>query len=196
MKVSRFARALSGFAVLHSLPRRTGGGVERIASFNEGVVPRFAPCVNNYQISEEYMKNYTMFIRTLIITFLMILAVGCPKQREVQRLSISISYEIIDGKLFINGESNLPENMKIGVEISNQDYLAQDYKIFIKSDGTFESLAFTNKGAPLKGNYDVLVFSYFNNTWQENEILETLKYYVGDEIVDRKKIEVKMNISL
>lgn len=112
------------------------------------------------------------------------------------QLSISINHKVIDRKVFIGGVTNLPEGTKVGFHVSSKNgYFAQSYNSLIKSDGTFESEGFSNKGNPLVGSYNVEVISYINKHWQSKEIINKLVKFTGSEIQDDEiLIKYSMNI--
>jgi hypothetical protein len=87
-----------------------------------------------------------------------------------------------DGAVVIEGDTNLPENLKIGVDIYvGKRWVAQDWNVFVVQ-GHFRSLPL-NEGliGPSKktfaaGKYRVIFISIFNGNWQTPAILDL----VGD----------------
>jgi len=116
----------------------------------------------------------------------MILFLGLSAQAT--QLSIKVSHEVIGGKVFINGVTNLPKGTKVGVEVSStaDDYYAQSYKLYVNNSGLFQSVGFTRFGNPLVGNYNVEVISYINRYWQNKDILTKLVKFKGSGIQDNK----------
>jgi hypothetical protein len=122
---------------------------------------------------------------------------GLSANLFADELTISVSHEFTDGKLYIKGTSNLPDSVKLGVAISNESgYSAQDFEIFTDEDGSFISTGFSNKGVPLVGNYTAEVVSYFNRAWNDDATISTLKTYSGNLIVDGEKIELTHDFSV
>jgi len=76
------------------------------------------------------------------------------------------------GEVVIEGKTNLPDGLIIGVELHNGKKLAaQDFKVRVYG-GQFQSTGFTNLGSPYApGRYRVHFLSYFNVAWQTPEIL-------------------------
>lgn len=91
-----------------------------------------------------------------------------------------------EGQIFITGHTNLPDGLKIGVEVGLGKYrmtndflkipwkaglIEQDFRIVI-SDGRFRSVGLGSEQAPIPaGKYHVHFFAHFNGAWQSPEIL-------------------------
>lgn len=74
-------------------------------------------------------------------------------------LYIDVSNMLENGKLKIIVNSNLPDGMELGVELSHADYIAQS-NIVIDKDGNGESELFSNNNYRLRsGVYNLEVFS-------------------------------------
>ncbi len=114
---------------------------------------------------------------------------------QAAQLNIKVSHKVIDGKVFINGFTNLPEGTKVGVEVSSaaDDYSAQSYKLYVNSSGLFQSEGFTDLGNPLVGSYNVEVISRINKFWQNEEILTKLARFEGNG-VQGDKISLKYSM--
>ena len=126
----------------------------------------------------------------LMISFLSLSA-------QATQLNIKVSHKVIDGKVFINGVTNLPEGTKIGVKVSSaaDNYSAQDYKLYVNNSGLFQSEGFTKLGNPLVGNYNVEVISRINKFWQNKDILTKLVKFKGNGIQGNKiSVEYSMLI--
>ena len=93
-----------------------------------------------------------------------------------------------DGQIFLSGSTNLPDGIKIGVEIQDMKWeesfkdfqgrtrrgtgLSQDMSIIVDS-GHFRSQGFRVKNTPYPpGPHKVHFFAYFNGVWQNNDILK------------------------
>ncbi len=76
------------------------------------------------------------------------------------------------GEIVIEGRTNLPDGLVIGVELYNGKKLAgQDFKVKVNG-GQFRSTGFTNRNSPYApGRYRVHFLSFFNGAWQSTEIL-------------------------
>lgn len=114
---------------------------------------------------------------------------------QATQLSIKVSHKVIDGKVFINGVTNLPKGTKVGVKVSSvtDNYSAQDYKLYVNNSGLFQSAGFTKLGGPLVGNYNVEVISYINKFWQNKDILIKLTKFEGSGIQgDKILVEYSM----
>lgn len=113
-------------------------------------------------------------------------------------LELSLDHEISNGKVYIKGKSNLPKGMKLGITLSNSEisYSAQDYSIIVNKNGEFKSDGFSYHGKQLQGIYKAELISYFNNNWQNSNILSQLKGYHGKEIINGEKIETNYTINI
>jgi hypothetical protein len=97
-----------------------------------------------------------------------------------------------DGKIFLSGSTNLPDGVKIGVEIPNitwkenfKDFqgrsrlatrVSQDMNMIVQG-GRFRSPGFLMKDSPYPvGPHKVHFFAYFNGAWQSKDVLKR----VGD----------------
>jgi hypothetical protein len=97
-----------------------------------------------------------------------------------------------DGQIFLSGSTNLPDGMKLGVEIPDitwkenfKDFqgrtslatrISQDMEMIVQG-GHFRSLGFLEKDTPYSaGPHKVHFFAYFNGAWQNKDILKL----VGD----------------
>ncbi len=91
-----------------------------------------------------------------------------------KKIKVSLeSYQVGTLRYFM-GETNLPKNTKIGIRLNDR---AADFKIYIKEDGSFDSVGFSDRGRALKGKHKVEVLIY--NSWQTKAIMEKLKKYYG-----------------
>lgn len=123
--------------------------------------------------------------------------VSCSSSVDDSILNVSLTHEVQGNKLYIKGESNLPEGAMLGVDLSGEDsYSSQSYKIQVKGDGSFVSAGFTNRGALLSGKYSAKLISYFNKNWQSEGIIKKLKSYSGAGIVDGRKIVIPYDFSV
>jgi hypothetical protein len=95
------------------------------------------------------------------------------------------------------GETNLPNGTKLGISLEKEGKLCgQDFDILV-NEGKFCSSAFTGYGAPLVGEYEVILFTYFNKSWhKDSELLEELLSYGGPCIIDDEKLEVRKKFIL
>lgn len=123
------------------------------------------------------MRYITSFTIVLLSTFIF-----CGKQEDT---SISQDYVLpaeitldfiaergMEGKVFIVGTTNLPDGVKLGVEVIKGKQCCQDFHIFVL-DGKFRSAGFTDRNVPLPpGQYNVQVFAHFNQMWQNPDILK------------------------
>jgi len=91
-----------------------------------------------------------------------------------------------EDRIFITGHTNLPDGLRIGVEVGLGKYrmtddflkipwkaglIAQDYQVVI-SDGKFRSAGLRPEQAPIPaGKYHVHFLAHFNEAWQTPEIL-------------------------
>lgn len=91
-----------------------------------------------------------------------------------------------EGRIFITGHTNLPDGMRIGVEVGlgkyrmaneflkipwNAGLIDQDFHIVI-SDGKFRSVGLGSEQTPIPaGKYHVHFLAHFNGAWQSPEIL-------------------------
>jgi hypothetical protein len=77
-----------------------------------------------------------------------------------------------EAETFIVGSTNLPDGMKLGVEIASERRIeAQDFEIFVRN-GQFRSTGFTKNKQPYPaGDHKVVVLSYFNEAWQSPQVL-------------------------
>lgn len=107
-------------------------------------------------------------------------------------LNLIVEHELIDGKVFIKGITNLPPRTKLGVTLSSKigGYSAQDYDIFVESDGSFISKDFTNKTLPLFGNYTAEIVTYLNGAWHNKSTLAELGKYSGKGIESGKMLVI------
>lgn len=111
---------------------------------------------------------------------------GANKISSKVTLQINVENKIIDNKLYIYGQTNLPNNTKLGVSVRNgQGYYAQDFNIRIE-DGEFESTGFTKNKAQLdNGSYKITLISHFNEHWQSNPTLKQLSHYESAKIIKK-----------
>jgi hypothetical protein len=77
-----------------------------------------------------------------------------------------------EGQIFIVGSTNLPDGTKLSIEVSpGQESEAGDSAVFV-TNGHFRSAGFTKRNQPYSaGKYKVRVFCYFNQIWQNREVL-------------------------
>ncbi|HKM79598.1 MAG TPA: zinc ribbon domain-containing protein [Candidatus Acidoferrum sp.] len=77
-----------------------------------------------------------------------------------------------DGETFITGSTNLPDGIKLGIDILvGQKLGGQDYDVIVRN-GQFRSAGFTKGEQPWPaGNYRVRILSIFNEAWQTPEVL-------------------------
>jgi len=97
-----------------------------------------------------------------------------------------------DGQIFLSGSTNLPDGMKLGVEIPDitwkenfKDFqgrtrlatrISQDMEMIVHG-GHFRSQGFLEKATPYSaGPHKVHFFAYFNSAWQNKDTLKL----VGD----------------
>lgn len=76
------------------------------------------------------------------------------------------------GGAFIAGTTNLPDGMRLGIELKDGNRtLAFDDRMRVKS-GRYLSAPFRSGNEPLKPGKRVFrIFAYFNGLWQSNEVL-------------------------
>jgi hypothetical protein len=73
-----------------------------------------------------------------------------------------------EGQIFISGSTNLPDGVKIEVEIPNTS--SQDMNVVVGA-GHFTSTSFLLKDRPYPdGPHKVHFFAYFNNLWQNEQV--------------------------
>jgi len=119
-----------------------------------------------------------------VLSFALLLS-GCRQQQPNATAESSPSYQLpqecfldakaerdIEGATRIVGSTNLPDGLKIGVEIlSGKQTLGQDFDVFVKS-GHFQSAGFTLKGRPYPaGKKQVHFLNRFNDSWQSRDLL-------------------------
>lgn len=71
--------------------------------------------------------------------------------------------------------TNLPEGTEVGFNLSGYGYTAQSKGVV--SDGYVESEGFSNRGKALAGEYTLEILSYFNSSWQSEELMAQLASY-------------------
>lgn len=87
------------------------------------------------------------------------------------KLTATASRDESDGTV-ISGTINLPDGIKLGVELVNGGReTAQDFNVFVAS-GRFRSAGFRKGASPLPyGKQRVHIFTYFTNLWQSPAVL-------------------------
>ncbi|MEJ1414310.1 MAG: hypothetical protein RPU90_12145 [Candidatus Sedimenticola sp. (ex Thyasira tokunagai)] len=99
------------------------------------------------------------------------------------QLNMKLSKSIEGTKTHITGNTNLPEGTKIGVEVTcTGGYRAQDFKVWLSSDGSFKSGGFSNREKMLLGKCKAKVFTFNNKSWQTEPIRKKLSLYKGNGI--------------
>ena len=81
----------------------------------------------------------------------------------------------LKGLIIFRGSTNLPDDTKLGVDLSlrTKRIIGQD-KMLVK-DGRFLSEGFNNNAEPWPpGKYRVRIISYFNKLWQTPELLDII----------------------
>lgn len=105
---------------------------------------------------------------------------AAPKVASVQPLPERITLDVgadrsAAGLIYIDGKTNLPDGIKLGVEIRlGRRLVAQDNSVFVR-DAAFrtEGLNWAGRTIP-PGRYKVTVLSYFTPVWQTPEILNLI----------------------
>jgi len=96
--------------------------------------------------------------------------------QKTKDLQLELEYYSQNNKTYFIGQTNLPENTKIGISIDSK---SSDYKIYINKDGTFKSAGFSYLGKSIKGEHEIELIVYKNKLWQNNEVLKKLDKYKG-----------------
>jgi hypothetical protein len=80
-----------------------------------------------------------------------------------------------EGEVVILGDTNLPDGLKMGVEIHDQRWPPdRDFEILV-DHRQFRSRGFINRKVPYSpGKYRVHFLAYFNGTWQKPRLLELI----------------------
>ena len=114
------------------------------------------------------------------------------KKLEIQ---INIRKKTIENKTIIYGETNFPEGTKLGISIEKLNKRGpQDFNIYVRS-GQFISQPLTSHGDLLEDDYDVQIFTYFNQIWQPSEKLrEDLKRYKSPHLTNEHPMGIKFEI--
>ncbi len=118
----------------------------------------------------------------LLSIFLFLL---CPASAMSKELDISLSYKVVDKKLYVVGKSNLLPGVKLGVTLSNQEqgFSAQDFDVYVDSKGAFITSGFSNAKHGFTGKVEIQLFTYFNQNWHKEPILTQLKSYTGSGVI-------------
>lgn len=114
---------------------------------------------------------------------------------ESLELKINVRKKIVENKTIIYGETNLPEGTKLGVSIEKLDKRGpQDFNIYVRS-GRFSSQPLTSHGDLLENDYDVQLFTYFNQIWQPSEKLRAdLKRYKSPYLTNEHPMGIKFQV--
>jgi len=111
-----------------------------------------------------------------------------PKIQSQTKLEINIDHKSENGKVYFLGKTNLPEKTKLGLNLKNKSgYSAQDWEVYVEN-GKIKSVGFTERGKPLNGSYEMILFSPFNEVWQQEEVKKQLNFFTGDLIVDKDEV--------
>lgn len=98
------------------------------------------------------MKKYLSIFLIVVLSFSLM---ACSKDNDKLRLDIQVQEEIVDGKLNVVVNTNLPDSTQASITLVNDDINYVGMAGVVVKDGKTElSEMFSNKGRALeKGNY-------------------------------------------
>ncbi len=119
-------------------------------------------------------------LKTINLIFL--LTFFWPLLSQAVDLEINLSHEIRDGRAFIKGTTNLPDNITIHFKVFNDGFSYQDFFGKLVKNGRFESMAFPERGTLPSGEYTARVTIYKDRESLSERLLKDIDTYTGYNI--------------